>query len=676
MPHFSSVTPIICVLILTSRLHATTGDAHDPSKVKHTSESNVRLPPALVSPPAQFLNLIHINDVYDVRNSPRCLAKIDSYSNEDTMRLFSGDIMGPSIISDIQKGMQMVRVMQAYKFDFSVLGNHEFDYGEKHFNDWDQLVNAGWTGARPHKWLLCNFRRKAAPHDLAGKATPFGSRVINGQKVCAFGLVDTAWMEATKLTLSEWDYEHFKVAARRVSKQLRTQENCDLIFCITHMENASDEALLTDGATDANPDGNDIDFVFGGHDHIYYIRKTGERVLLKSGMDFEQFSNLKMWWGDRLDQVLVPGTNKEKFIFLLNEEKNGNQREFLFSLHRPKATGPAKYLNVLITRVPVGPNDPKDPGLEAYVKNEIDPLISQHLLPVMHIQNKLDTREKILFGGESPIMNLFADVGRAYFGGEVALVNVRMLKGEKVYHSNTYLRRLDFMRLFPYHEDKYVEVELTGDELMGVLAAAVPLIHQEDKRWLGLSGVTFKYKSPDFDEEEGVHKDKAELDQGSVRVNGEKVDNARKYRCVVISSMFKPKVGFKGLIGKVALTEKEAQREPIEIFDFISSIFEANAATTAEEFNFFKSSVCKGFGLDQFAGVKSAKEKLAASLSELKDRTSCPDLLASASPDALRRARFYSLAQSLQNPDKRTVLSFGSYSSMRLVVEKRMMLVL
>lgn len=666
---------IICAAFLTilklcQRINAT--------NVKQTAGSNIKFPSELNSPPKNFLNIIHINDIYDVRQSPRCLGKINTYSDENTLRLFSGDVVGPSIISDIKQGMQMVKIMQEFAFDFSVLGNHEFDYQEPHFLDFNQKINAGWKNKdRPHKWLVSNFKHKEAPKDFAGKAEAFGVREINGQRVCVFGLVDVAWMEATKLKLSEWDYEGFKEAGRRVSRELRASHNCALIICLTHMENKSDEELLTDGYSANNPDGNDIDLVLGGHDHIYYIRKIGERVLLKSGMDFEQFSNLKVWWGDKITQTIVPNTNLEKFGFVVDEEKNGNQRHFLFSLFRPNATGSSKYLNVLITRVPVERIDPKDPVLDEYVKKEIDPLIMKHLLPVLHIQPKLDTREKILFGGESPVMNMFADVGRAYLGSELSIVNVRMLKGEKVFHSNTFLRRLDFMRLFPYHEDKYVEVKLTGQELITLLKEAVPLVHKEDKRWIGVSGITFKYIPPEFDEEDHhVIKIPAKLDTESVKINGKPLKLETEYRCAVISSLLKTKVGYSSTIGKVALTEASQQKEPIQIFDYLSELFQKKEKEFEEEYELFKVKLCKGFSLDKFAEVKQISGNLAESLISLKEKPSCLDMLNSANNDALRRARFYALADSLMTPDNRVIFSFQSFAKSRLIVEKQQMLVL
>lgn len=648
------------------------------TNVKQTTGSNLKFPTELNSPPKNFLNINHINDIYDVRQSARCLGKMNTYSDENTLRLFSGDIVGPSIISDIKKGMQMVKIMQEFAFDFSVLGNHEFDYQEPHFLDFNAQVDAGWKNKqRPHKWLVSNFRHKDAPKDLAGKAEPFGVREVNGQKICVFGLVDVAWMEATKLKLSDWDYEDYKAAARRVSRELRATQDCALIICLTHMENKSDETLLTDGYSAKNPDGNDIDLVLGGHDHIYYIRKIGERVLLKSGMDFEQFSNLKVWWGDKLTQTIVPNTNAEKFGFIVDEEKNGHQRNFLFSLHRPNAKGSFKYLNVLITRVTIEKTDPKDPVLADYIKNEIDPLIMKHLLPVLHIQPKLDTREKILFSGESPVMNMFADVGRAYLGTELSIVNVRMMKGEKVFHSNTFLRRLDFMRLFPYHEDKYVEVKLTGQELLTLLKEAVPLIHKEDKRWIGVSGITFRYIPPEHDEDDPhIIKVPAKLDSDSVKINGKPLNIQSEYSCAVISSLLKVKVGYSSTIGKVTTTELAMQKEPIQVFDYLSELFEKKEKEFSEEYDLFKVKLCKGFNLDKFVDVKQVSGTLADSLNSLKDKPSCLEMLNSANNDALRRARFYALADSVMSPDNRVVLSFQSFATNRLVAQKRLLLVL
>jgi 2',3'-cyclic-nucleotide 2'-phosphodiesterase (5'-nucleotidase family) len=635
--------------------------------------SRVKFPDSFASPPANFLNIIHINDVYDVRQSPRCLAKMDLYTNANTLKLFSGDIMGPSIISDIQHGDQMIKIMQAFKFDFSVIGNHEFDFTEEHFLEWNNKVNQG-MGTHRHIWLASNIKHKSGQKKQAGNAEVYGTRTINGQKICAFGLVDTYWIEGSKIDPDEFDYEDFKLAARRISKSLRRDENCEFIFAITHMENKSDEELLTDAASDTNAEGNDVDFVFGGHDHIFYIKKIGERVLLKSGMDFEQFANIKMWWGDKLEKTAHPQNyHMNKFTFLLDEELNGDKKEFIFSLYRPNGVNQKKYLNILIQRVVTVRSDPKHTELANYIKTQIDPLIATNLKAAIHIQNKLDARERHMFAGESNIMNFFADVGRAYYGAEVSIVNIRMLKGEKVFHSDTYLRRLDFMRLFPYHEDRYVEIELTGQEILTLLTDAVPLIHKHNKRMIGVSGISFQYSQTSIGDDDHPVYD-CKLLPASVKINGANLVLTQKYKTVVVSSLLKAKVGFPSTIDKTVLTEKSQQVEPMDVFDFLGGMMNAKPVDYANEFKFFKEGKCQGVGLEAFSRIQPSGNNLVDLFQQAKSANSCAELLAQANPATLRRVRFYSITDMLKTSVDRTILSFKTEVPPRMTVAKRLIL--
>lgn len=123
---------------------------------------------------------------------------MDLYTNANTLKLFSGDIMGPSIISDIQHGDQMIKIMQAFKFDFSVIGNHEFDFTEEHFLEWNDKVNQG-MGTHRHIWLASNIKHKSG--QKAGRNARSTVPAPSTARSCAFGLVDTYWIEGSKSTL-------------------------------------------------------------------------------------------------------------------------------------------------------------------------------------------------------------------------------------------------------------------------------------------------------------------------------------------------------------------------------------------------------------------------------------------------------------------------------------------
>jgi 5'-nucleotidase len=718
-------------VLLTIDLIVCTTAESDPDSWKPFIPS-AAFPAHLGPTPKAFLNIIHINDIYDVRQSPRCLEKIKKMRDDNTLVFFSGDFMGPSIISDIEMGAQMHPVLAAFNFTFSVLGNHEFDYGEGKFLEVNGMIEKGWNCGPDctktvyktnNKWLLANFKRNK-PGKIAGKpasnipgdAIPWASTTVGGFKVCAIGLVDNAWMEATKLDLNNFTLEDPIETARTMSKKLRTEEECDLIFVLSHMENKSDEALIGDKGSHVDGiEPNDVDFVFGGHDHLYYMRRIGQKVMLKSGMDFEQFSNLKIWWGDKLDKTIVKGTNKD-FAYTYNMDENPKDIEFVFSLHRPNRKGEEKYLNVVVTRVNVISEDPRHPDLQTYVKKVIDPKIAQHLLPIIHIQSKLDTREKVMFAGESAILNLFADVGRAYFGGDLAIVNVRMLKGEKVFNHNTFLRRLDFMRLFPYRSDKFVEIEAKGSEILQLLRDAVKFIHRDDKRWIGVSGITFTYQFDPKGDQPAV------LDDDSVKVNSDPLDPDKTYKAVTISSMVdNEKVAYNSIFKKTPSTKDIDKIYPIELFDFVSNLFAEQSKEREEEFDFFKKKSCKLMTLDRIAPIRAtnkdkkvtlltkvgrnlatndetnvsavsglmsdlvtvgkgankedgsklpentiAKGAVAGLVGSIEDQA-CQRLLENSNADIIRRLRFYSIARGLEHPDTRTILSIDPVSKARMI---------
>ena len=81
------------------------------------------------------------------------------------------------------------------------------------------------------------------------------------------------------------DYIH---TAKEMSTWLRTKQNCDLVIALTHMRVPNDR-LLAESVSE-------IDFILGGHDHMYIAEvceKTGV-VVIKSGTDFEEFSDIRV----------------------------------------------------------------------------------------------------------------------------------------------------------------------------------------------------------------------------------------------------------------------------------------------------------------------------------------------------------------------------------------------
>lgn len=82
------------------------------------------------------LTILHTNDIHgNFSRFARLAYMVDSIRtvNENVLLLNAGDIFtgNPLVDMNAEKGIQMLELMNMVAFDASVLGNHEFDYGQK-----------------------------------------------------------------------------------------------------------------------------------------------------------------------------------------------------------------------------------------------------------------------------------------------------------------------------------------------------------------------------------------------------------------------------------------------------------------------------------------------------------------------------------------------------------------
>ena len=89
-------------------------------------------------PEGSKLRILHFGDCYNIQEddgkggAARFVTALDHYRNEtdtETITLFAGDMFGPSLISTVFEGQQLVEPFNAMKVDAAVIGNHELDFG-------------------------------------------------------------------------------------------------------------------------------------------------------------------------------------------------------------------------------------------------------------------------------------------------------------------------------------------------------------------------------------------------------------------------------------------------------------------------------------------------------------------------------------------------------------------
>ena len=78
-----------------------------------------------------YLRIISINDVYDIKNYPYVETVIKSLkeTSEDAVVIacLSGDFLSPCLITSLDGGQAMLDVLKVVNIDYICFGNHEFD---------------------------------------------------------------------------------------------------------------------------------------------------------------------------------------------------------------------------------------------------------------------------------------------------------------------------------------------------------------------------------------------------------------------------------------------------------------------------------------------------------------------------------------------------------------------
>ena len=92
-----------------------------------------------------------------------------------------------------------------------------------------------------------------------------------------------------KVDASDVVYEDFCAVGRRLARELREEDNCDLIVAVTHSRLPNDE-LLAENVPE-------IDLILGGHDHDYVVKVVNGVQIVKSGTDFRDLTEISVTFG-------------------------------------------------------------------------------------------------------------------------------------------------------------------------------------------------------------------------------------------------------------------------------------------------------------------------------------------------------------------------------------------
>jgi len=399
---------------------------------------------------APDLRILHYNDVYHVDPSSaepvggfaRFMNLIENYrsgeqfkNQPELLTFFSGDVFNPSLESTVTKGRHMVPVLNMIGTDCACVGNHDFDFGVRQFENLASKTN--------FPWLLANVLDPALGPDV-----PLGNAKrthmltsSNGFKIGLIGLGEREWLATINSLPPNLIYKSASETAKELVPGLREQ-GADIVICISHQREPNDNKLAdkTDGL---------MDIILGGHDHHYSHSLIKGTHVLRSGSDFQQMSYIEAWKND------------------------------------------AGRWDFDITRRDVTSEIPEEPAAVKLVGQLTSKLKQSLSKPLGWTATPLDARFSTVRMKESNMGNFVCDVMRQHHGADCTIMASGTIRGGQIYPPGA-IRIKDITTCFPF-EDPVVLLRVTGQMIWDALENGVCLYPALEGRFPQVSGIEFEF---------------------------------------------------------------------------------------------------------------------------------------------------------------------------------------
>ncbi len=389
------------------------------------------------------VTLLQVNDVYRFTPADRGarggLARVSTLrkrvmrESPNALFLLAGDTISPSVESITYKGAQMIDAWNQAGLDYSVFGNHEFDYGD------DVLLQR--VKESKFKWLGANVVDTRTGKTF-GDTPEFDVRDFGGVKVGILGLV----LPETKTTSKPGPTTEFRdpcETANRVIPRMRAA-GAHAIVALTHLSLAQDKALARCAPG--------IDVIVGGHEHTLLQSASGGVPIFKMTADARELG--------RIDLNIDP------------------------------ATGRVESIDWQIIPVDASVEDDAAfaPVVEKYSK-----LTAELSAPVGRTTVPLDARSATSRSEETNVADFIADAFRRASGADVALINGGSIRADDVLPAGDLTVR-DVLSVLPFGNDLAV-IEVSGEVLSQALEHGVSLTGPgaEPGRFPQVSGLRYSF---------------------------------------------------------------------------------------------------------------------------------------------------------------------------------------
>ena len=384
------------------------------------------------------LTILGVGDIYNFAGAKdsggfarlNAVAKAEKAANPNTLYVFDGDMLSPSLLSGLDKGANTIELTNLVPFDIAVPGNHEFDFGPDNFLDKVKMSKYPWAA------INVTHADGSSIDGLGGTMV----KEIAGLKVALVPVAQDTTPEVS--SPGDWKFGFTVQSAVEGAKAARAA-GADLVIGVIQGDHAYDRAIMGSHA---------FDVIMSGDDHDYMTGYDGITAYVETSTEAKYLAPL---------DLTVDITEKDG--------KRSISWEPSFRFINTKFVTP----------------DPETQKLVDDFKAKLDESLN---VEVGTSVGPLNSRRNVVRSEELAIGDLIADAMRAATKADVAITNGGGIRADRQYDPGTVLTRRDILTELPFG-NVTVLTEITGQQLHDALENGFSQVEDGAGRFPQVSGL-------------------------------------------------------------------------------------------------------------------------------------------------------------------------------------------
>ena len=386
------------------------------------------------------LTLLGVGDVYNFEEEDgrggfarlNAVALAERAANPNTLYLFNGDMLSPSLISGFDMGQNTIDFTNLVPFDLAVPGNHEFDFGPENFIE--------KMKASKYPWAAINITNAdGSPIEGLGGVTV---KEVGGLKVAMVPVAqDTSPEVSSTGSLKFLPTVDTGIEAAKAAREA----GADIVVGVVQTNMENDRALMASRA---------FDVILSGDDHTYATAYDGVTAYVETSVDAQLLTpiDLMVEVGEKDGKRTISWTPAFRFIDTAN----------------------------------VTP-DPASAALADSFRAKMDETLN---VEIGTLEAPLDSRRNVVRSAEATMGNLIADAMRDATGADIAIMNGGGIRGDTTYEAGRKLTRRDILTELPFGNVTVV-TELPGSQVLLALENGASQVEKGAGRFAQVSGVSY-----------------------------------------------------------------------------------------------------------------------------------------------------------------------------------------